>query len=198
MPEVFKSLKDSKLAGALREGQVGVIPTDTVYGIVCLASNQVAVDRLYKTKNRQAKPGTIVAANIEQLTDLGIKRAYLRAVEQFWPGPISVVVPFSDPAGDYLRQGLNDIAVRLPKDTELVNMLSKTGALLTSSANPPGGKPATTLKEAHKYFGDKVDFYVDGGDLSDREASTVVKIIDDAVEVLRQGAVKIENNGVVK
>lgn len=198
MTEVLKSLKDSKLVAALKSGQVGVLPTDTVYGVVCNAADKAAVDRLYKLKNRQPKPGTIIAASIEQLTELGIKRAYLKAVEQFWPGPISVVIPFSDPKGEYLRQGLSDIAVRLPKDKELINMLSKTGALLTSSANPAGQTPAANIKQAQEYFGEKVDFYVDGGDLSDSEASTVVKIIDDAVEVLRQGAVKIENNGIAK
>lgn len=198
MPEVFKSVKDSKIVSALKSGQIGVIPTDTLYGVVCRSADTAAVEKLYQLKDRKAKPGTIIAANIDQLTKLGIKRAYLKAVEQFWPGPISVVVPLNDPNSNYLRQGLNDIAVRLPKDKELIYMLSKTGALLTSSANPPGKKPAVNIEEAQKYFGDKVDFYVDDGNLSGREASTVVKIFDDAVEVLRQGAVKIANNGVAK
>jgi L-threonylcarbamoyladenylate synthase len=86
------------------------------------------------------------------------------------------------------------LAVRIPDDKKLQALLKETGPLLTSSANPPGKKPADTIAEARKYFGDKVDFYSDGGDLSKRQPSTVIRIIDDAVEVLRQGAVKIDDD----
>ncbi len=192
MPELLKSLSDAKLVSAIKAGQVGVIPTDTVYGLVCLASDQTTVERLYKLKSRENKPGTIIAANIDQLTELGIKRAYLKAVEQFWPGAITVVVPFSAPEGNYLRQGKFDIAVRIPADKAVHDLLTKTGALLTSSANLPGKPPAKNLAEAKNYFNDEVDFYDDGGDLSGREPSTIIRMIDDAIEVLREGAVKID------
>jgi tRNA A37 threonylcarbamoyladenosine synthetase subunit TsaC/SUA5/YrdC len=59
----------------------------------------------------------------------------------------------------------------------------------------PGEPPANTLQEAEKYFGDQVDFYVDGGDLTGHEPSTVIRIVDDAIEVLRPGAVHIDENG---
>ena len=168
MPSIFKSLQDKQLVAELLSGKVGVIPTDTVYGLVCLARDQPAVARLYGLKAREAKPGTFIAANIDQLAALGIKRSYLKAVEQFWPGAITVIVPFTEQAGDYLRLGKYDIAVRLPNDTQLNQLLAKTGALLTTSANLAGTTTAATIKQAQQYFGDKVDFYVDGGDLSDR------------------------------
>lgn len=192
MPELFKSLSDSKLIEKLKNGEVGVLPTDTVYGLVCLAANQSSVERLYKLKSQKNKPGTIIAANIDQLTELGIKRAYMKAVEQFWPGPVSIVIPFSTPEGGYLRQGKFDIAVRIPDDKALRGLLAKTGPLLTSSANLQDKTPAATIAEAKKYFKDDVDFYVDGGDLSDRLPSTIIRMIDDAIEVLREGAVKID------
>jgi len=185
-------------AKLLEDGAVGVLPTDTVYGLVCRAADPKAVKRLYTLKQREQKPGTLIAANIDQLVELGFKRRYLTAVEQFWPGAVSVVVPLSDHQTDYLRLGLPDIAIRIPKNKEVVNLLSRTGTLLTSSANSGGQKPASNIQDANAYFGDKVDFYVDGGDLSDREPSTIIRIVDDAVEVLREGAVKIDNNGAVK
>ncbi|MEO6513686.1 MAG: L-threonylcarbamoyladenylate synthase [Candidatus Saccharimonadales bacterium] len=174
-------------------GVIGVIPTDTVYGVVARAADESAVARLYELKKREAKPGTLIAASINQLAELGIKLRYLTAVQQFWPGAVSVVIPCGDNL-TYLHHGLRSLAVRIPADLELRKFLEQTGPLLTSSANHPGQKPADTAAEAKNYFGEEVDFYIDGGDLSGREPSTVIRMIDDAIEVLREGAVKIQEN----
>jgi tRNA threonylcarbamoyl adenosine modification protein (Sua5/YciO/YrdC/YwlC family) len=176
-------------------GAVGVIPTDTVYGLVARAADQAAVERLYRLKARSdsGKPGTLIAANLQQLEDLGLKHRYLKAVEQFWPGAVSVIIPAANPQLRYLHQGKMSLAVRIPDDEALQKVLAETGPLLSSSANPTGQPTATTLEQAKDYFGDQPDFYVDGGDLSDRQPSTVIRIIDDAIEVLRAGAVKIDD-----
>lgn len=172
---------------------IGVIPTDTVYGVVARASDEQAVARLYELKHRESKPGTLIAANIEQLEQLGLKHRYLKAVEQFWPGAVSVIIPATDPGLQYLHQGKMSLAVRIPDDDKLQKLLMQTGPLLTSSANQPGEKPAATVDQAKQYFGAAVDFYEDGGDLSDNQPSTIIRIIDDAVEVIREGAVKIDD-----
>jgi L-threonylcarbamoyladenylate synthase len=177
----------------MKSGSIGVIPTDTVYGVAARAQDQAAVARLYSLKKRETKPGTLVAASIDQLEALGLKHRYLKAVEQFWPGAVSVVIPLSDPGLQYLHQGKMSLAVRVPKDEALIEILKGTGPLLTSSANQPGKPPAVNISQAKDYFGDQVDFYVDGGDLSGREPSTVIRIVDDAIEVLRPGAVKIDD-----
>jgi tRNA A37 threonylcarbamoyladenosine synthetase subunit TsaC/SUA5/YrdC len=87
------------------------------------------------------------------------------------------------------------LAVRIPAQSEIAELLQKTGPLITSSANHPGEPTANAVDEARKYFGDTVDFYVDGGDLSDHKPSTIIRIVDDAIEVIREGAVKIDENG---
>jgi L-threonylcarbamoyladenylate synthase len=181
----------------LQSGTIGVIPTDTIYGVVARAADMAAVKRLYALKSRESKPGTIIAANVDQLVELGIKRRYLTAVEQWWPAPLSVVVPCGEELS-YLHDGQRSSAVRIPDNETLLALLTKTGPLLTSSANHPGQPPANNVNEAKQYFADEVDFYEDGGDLSNHEPSTVVRIIDDAIEVLREGAVKIDENGRVE
>lgn len=185
---------DQGIVQALMGDAVGVLPTDTLYGVVCNAARPVAVARLYELKNREHKPGTVIAANLSQLEHLGIKADYLTPVAHFWPGAVSVVVS-SDPKLAYLDQGVGSLAVRIPDNPELIGLLLQTGPLLTSSANLPGEQPAATIAHARHYFGDTVDFYVDGGDLSKSAPSTVVQIIDNRVEVLRHGAVKINNKG---
>jgi L-threonylcarbamoyladenylate synthase len=181
-----------------KPGAVGVMPTDTLYGVVARAADPVAVARLYQLKDRSAKgdksgkPGTLIGANLEQLEALGLKRRYLKAVEQFWPGAISVVIPAADPALKYLHQGKQALAVRIPDHPELQKLLEQTGPLLTTSANQPDKPPATTIQEARDYFGNQVDFYIDGDDLSHHQPSTIIRVVDDAIEVLRAGAVKID------
>ncbi len=176
-----------------KPGAIGVIPTDTVYGVVARAADPQAVERLYRLKAREHKPGTIIAANIDQLSSLGLKHRYLKAVEQFWPGAVSIIIPAADPTLDYLHQGQRALAVRVPDQPELVKLLQKTGPLLTSSANHPGQPTSTTIDQAKAYFDQEVDFYIDGGDLSHHQPSTIIRVIDDAIEVLRPGAVKIDD-----
>ncbi len=172
----------------LREGAVGIMPTDTVYGLVARAQDQRAVERLYNLKQREQKPAPVIAESIDQLVALGIKRRYLKAVEEYWPGPISVIVPHSI---NYLSQGLGAQPFRIPDGLELRQLLKLTGPLLATSANLPGQPVSVTLSQAKAYFDDKVDFYVDGGDLSNNLPSTIIRIVDDAIEVIREGAVKI-------
>ena len=187
--DIYKDAAD-RLA---QPGAIGVIPTDTVYGVVCRAVDAAAVKRLYALKQRAAKPGTVMAATIEQLEELGIKRRYLTAVQEFWPGAVSVVIPCG-PELESLHQGKLSLAVRLPDLAPLQALLAQTGALLTTSANQPGEPVAATIEQAQRYFGESVDFYIDGGDVSDRQPSTVIRVVDDAVEVLRPGAVDINDN----
>jgi L-threonylcarbamoyladenylate synthase len=194
---MLRAVFDTAIEILRKTGAVGVIPTDTVYGVVARAVDPEAVARLYTLKKREAKPGTIIAASINQLAELGIKLRYLTAVQQFWPGAVSVVIPCGEDLA-YLHGGLRSLAVRIPADLQLRAFLEQTGPLLTSSANHPSEPPANTVAEANGYFGEEVDFYVDGGDLSGREPSTVIRMVDDAIEVLREGAVKINESGEIE
>lgn len=189
---VVNDLNDSKLTDVLLAGGVAVIPTDTVYGVAARASKSAAAEKLYHLKNRHSKPGTVIAASIDQLVDLGIKRRYLTAVADYWPGAISIEIPHQI---SYLNQGTGRQAFRIVAEPKLITLLEKTGPLVTSSCNLPGEKPADTIAEAEVYFGGKIDIYVDGGDLSGREPSTLIRIVDDAVEIVREGAVKIDESG---
>lgn len=190
MAKPIKLNQITEAASLLSDGKVGVIPTDTVYGVVCRAGDKQAVNRLYKLKNRTDKPGTLIAASIDQLIQLGIPARYLKPLERFWPGAVSIVVPTA-PGLAYLDLGKFALAMRISADPILNMLINVAGPLLSTSANLPGESTANTIQAAQDIFGERVDFYVDGGDLSDRNPSTIIRVIDDAVEVLREGAVKI-------
>ncbi len=180
--EVIRRLKDS---------ETGVIPTDTVYGLVASAHNEAAVAKIYELKARQNEPGTIIAASADQIANLGVDRRFLDKVKQYWPGAISVIVPYAGHL-DYLHLGKESLAVRIPDNDFLLRLLELTGPLVTSSANLTGEPIANTAGEAYQYFGDKADFYVDGGDLSGAKPSTIIRISDEGLEILRRGAVEIK------
>lgn len=187
----MRKLSDIKeIADLLLEGKVGVLPTDTIYGLVAVTSDRSAVHKIYELKNREEKPGTIVAASVGQLENLGIKRSDIEHAQKYWPGAVSVVLPDDGP--DYLDLDGGTLAVRIPNNQFLLEVLAQTGPLVTSSANLTRQPVANNLDEAYGYFGDQVDFYVDGGDLSAAKPSTIVKIVDDNVEIIRQGAVEIK------
>lgn len=189
-------LKNQELPNILNGGDVGILPTDTLYGLVCRAVDEAAVKRLYSLKNRENKPGTIIAANPEQLVDLGLPQDRVKAAAQYWPNPVSVIIP-TEKLG-YLHQGKSSLACRVVAGPqELIDLLKKVGPLLTSSANHPGEPPATTIGRAKNYFGDSVDFYVDGGDRSSAEPSTVLRIKDkddDTITIVRQGAYRLKKS----
>jgi tRNA threonylcarbamoyl adenosine modification protein (Sua5/YciO/YrdC/YwlC family) len=187
---VFQSLDDPELATALINGEVGVLPTDTLYGLVARANNPAAVEHMYALKHREHKPGTTIAANVEQLLELGVDEALVRKAAPLWPAPLSIVMPLG-PELAYLHQDVGESPFRVVADERLRELLLRTGPLATSSANQPGEPPARNVDEAQAYFGNQVDFYVDGGEIGDREPSTIARISADGIEVLRQGAARI-------
>jgi L-threonylcarbamoyladenylate synthase len=177
----------------LKNGGVGVIPTDTIYGLVGSAFKEETVKRITKIKNRSDGKGFIVLiSSIEDLKffNINLSENVTNFLNKFWPGKVSVEI-FSDlPEYSYLRNPDSTNAFRLPAKKELLDLLKEVGPLVAPSANISFEPPAKNIIEAKRYFGDQVDFYEDGGEL-DSPPSTLVRIMGDKVEVLREGAVKV-------
>lgn len=176
----------------LNQGGVGVMPTDTVYGLVARAKDPSAVARMYALKERDHKPGTVIAASTQQLIDLGVPEDHINKVKKWWPNPLSVETPLGKNLS-YLHQDTGRQGFRVVADEKIRSILEQTGPLVTSSANHPGKPGSVNVSEAIDYFGDRVDFYVDGGNLDGRVPSTLIKITDTgSIEIIRDGAVKID------
>lgn len=177
---------------SLKNGGVGVIPTDTVYGLACSAFNKEGLLRIYDLKGRdENKPPIILISHLTDLDLFGIQitdfeKKYL---DKYWPGKVSFIFNLSKDFS-FLDKG-RGLAVRYPKEKKILVYLEKTGPLATSSANIQGFPPAINIKEAEKYFGSKVDFYEDGGTLN-ALSSTLVDLRDCQIKILRQGEVKIK------
>jgi L-threonylcarbamoyladenylate synthase len=176
-------------AAILRTGGVGILPTDTLYGLIGSAFSKKAVARIYRLKKRNLKkPLIVLIGSFRDLARFGVKPdkkifVILRCV---WPGKISVILPCRNKKFRYLHRGTNTVAFRLPAKKSLRAFLKKTGPLVAPSANPEGLPPARTIREAKKYFGDTVDFYVDGGTLRSLP-STLIRIKNGSIVVKRRG-----------
>ncbi len=188
---IFHSLHDPELVALLKSDAIGVLPTDTLYGVVARAASPTAVEKLYALKHREKKPGTTIAATAEQLIELGIDPQMVNDVARYWPASLSIVMPLGDNL-EHLHQGLGESPFRVVADESLQMLLQQTGPLMTSSANLPGEPPAQDIAEAKAYFGEHVDFYVDGGFIGDRQPSTIARYNKGTLTVLRQGAVQLK------
>lgn len=183
-----------KIIKTIFQGGVGVLPTDTLYGLVGSAFSKKAVARIYRLKKRNSKKPLIVL--IESLSDLarfgvGPDKKMFKILQSIWPGKISVILPCRNKKFRYLHRGLNTIAFRLPALKNLRALLKKTGSLVAPSANLEGKPPAKTIREAKKYFGDAVDFYIDGGTLRSLP-STLIAIQHGRVVVKRRGITSVK------
>jgi L-threonylcarbamoyladenylate synthase len=169
---------EKEIVAILKNSGIGVIPTDTVYGVVASAFSRKAVLRIYKVRRRTpTKPMIVLIGTLRDLRQFGVRPSpkERKVLTQFWPGPVSIILPCRARKFFYLHRGSGGIAFRLPKPVWLRKFLEKTGPLVAPSANPEGAVPAKTITQAKKYFGNSVDFYVDGGRIV-RKPSRLLRI----------------------
>lgn len=165
-----------------------MIPTDTIYGVSGSALLPKTVERIYRLRQRNPKkPMIILISSFADLKKFGIRidNKTREILKEVWPGAVSVVLPCPLKKFSYLHRGTKTLAVRLPAKKSLHRLLQKVGPLVSTSANPEGKPPAKTIQEAQKYFGEKVNFYVDAGRTTSRH-STLIKIKDGKILVLRK------------
>ncbi len=180
----FKKNNWDQVEKILKEEKIGVLPTDTIYGLVGSALSKKAVERIYKIKKRdRKKPLIVLISSYKDLDIFGIKFDK----KLIWPYKTSIILSCLDKKFRYLHRGENSIAFRMitVKNKNLLNLIKKTGPLVAPSANPEGKKPAETIAQAKNYFDKKIDFYIDGG-LKKSKPSTLITYIDDKKIVLRK------------
>lgn len=172
----------------IKAGGIGVIPTDTLYGLVGSATSPKAVERIYQVKHRNPdKPLIILISDITQLNlfNITVSEATNRMLAKHWPGPVSILLPCPNPSQKYLHRGTEALAFRLPSPPTLQEFINQTGPLVAPSANPEGEIPANNLAQAKEYFGEKIDFYLDGLTKPIGQPSKLIKVTNHGVEILR-------------
>ncbi|WP_292569493.1 L-threonylcarbamoyladenylate synthase [Mesorhizobium sp.] len=194
MAEILAVGEAMELALALLEGgDVVAIPTETVYGLAGDATNGVAVARIFEAKGRPRFNPLIAhvadLAMAERIATFDPLSA--RLAEAFWPGPLTLVLPQRPESGIHplVTAGLGTIALRIPRGFggELIARLGRP--LAAPSANSSGRISATTAQAVAADLGGKIKLVVDGGATPVGLESTIVKIEDGKLKLLRPGGI---------
>ncbi|MCL2804647.1 MAG: L-threonylcarbamoyladenylate synthase [Treponema sp.] len=186
-----------KAAGIIRNGGLVAFPTETVYGLGADAFNSEALAKIFEVKGRPRFDPLIIhiaaietlenAANLPLLNKETRKKLFLLA-ENFWPGPLSIVLPKNEKIPGIATAGLATAAIRFP-DHEIARELISlsTGAVAAPSANPFGSISPTRAEHVRDRLGDRIDMILDGGPARIGLESTVIDITGECIKILRPG-----------
>ena len=191
-------MKDKKpefdaAVAALNRGEVIVFPTETLYGLGADALNAAAVERVFHLKGRDAtNPISVVVANRAMLCTIvgDVPRLAEQLIAEFWPGPLTLVLPAKKDLSKHLVNARGGVGVRISSAPIAAELLRELGKPITAtSANPSGKNPARRIDEAKRYFSGEITVFIDGGELHSNVGSTVAEISGDKVRVIREGEI---------
>ena len=178
----------------LRAGGLVALPTETVYGLAADAASDVSVAKIFEAKGRpQFNPLIVHVDGYEMAAQLAeISAIAKRLIDQFWPGPLTLVLPKRDGAAlsKLVSAGLPTIALRMPNASAALGIIrSFGGPIAAPSANLSGKISPTLATHVASQLGDKVDLIVDGGPCTVGLESTIFKPESDGGVMLRHGAI---------
>lgn len=190
-------------ARALREGHLVIFPTETVYGLGADAENEVAVRRIYEVKGRPLNHPVIVHIGDLKFLDVWVSVIpdyALTLARSFWPGPMTLVLPRSDRAKDFITGGQESVGIRIPAHSLALQLLKEFHALggagvAAPSANRFGDVSSTTANAAEDELGKGLsndDQILDGGPCIVGIESTVIDCRSELPRILRPGAITSE------
>lgn len=169
----------------LEIGQIAVIRTDTLYGIIAKIDDQEAVEKVYMVKHRDPPKACIILVSDKK--HIGKYGDYVERVSLEYPDQaITVLVPRTTEP-EFLARGKQMIAYRIPKDLRVLEILKHTGPVIAPSANPESLPPARTITQAQEYFEQAVDIYVDDGEVDENVSASMILILkeDGSLEQIR-------------
>ncbi len=168
----------NEIVRRLLNKEVGLLPTDTIYGVHGLMNEAAIKERIYQIKKRpESMPHITLISNLNQLEPFTIKidKYTKQQMKIYWPGANTLILDCDDGIAR---------SFRLPNNEFLVGVIDKAGPLISTSANLHGAETPKTIEECEKLFGDQVDFYVDGGELNN-PPSNIYKISNEQTIKIR-------------
>ncbi len=180
----------------IKSGELVAFPTETVYGLGADGLNEKAVEKIFIAKGRpQDNPLILHISHMRMLNPLveNIPEDAKLLMEEFWPGPLTIIFNKSKIVPDIISGGLDTVAIRMPKNEialELIN-LSET-PIAAPSANISGRPSPTDAKTCYEDLKSKIELIIDGGDTLVGLESTVIDMTGEVPTILRPGAITLE------
>ena len=185
-----------KAANLIKQGNIVVFPTETVYGIGTNALDEKAVKKLYEVKQRPLnKPISLLVSNMEMVNLIAkdITDVEYKIMEKFFPGPLTIILKKNNIVPDIVTAGQDTVGVRMPSGETARKLAEIAGVPIAApSANITGDPSGTNLQEIRKHCEGKVDYFIDGGNSELGLASTIVQVVDGKPQILRQGSITLK------
>ncbi len=191
-------IKCSSFADAIemfKQGEIGIFPTDTAFGIGCKINDDKSVKRLFKIRNRPGnKPLLALMDSLEMVkkyTEVS-NEVLEKLIKKYWPGELTIVLPCKkDLVSTLVRANGETLAVRMPNSNDLRSLITKVGVpILAPSANLSGGKTPFSVTDLNKDVVCLVDFVLYGSSTIKKE-STIIDCSKKPWKVLRSGAIDV-------
>lgn len=186
----------SECARILVNGGVGIYPTETVYGIGTNGLNSESVRKVFEVKHRPLnKPINLLVSDIAMIEAVAkeITEVEYKIIKNFFPGPITLILKKKECVPDIVTSNGDTVGVRMPEEQITLKLIKEAGVpLATPSANITGKKSGTNFDEIIADFDGKVDFFIDNGPSRIGKPSTIVKVENEQVKILRQGSITLQ------
>jgi len=178
----------SEIKDALHNNCIVAFPTDTVYGIGVLCSSDTAYEKMkYAKKRPETKPFPVMVANLQQLEEVAyINERERKIITQLTPGALTLILKNKS-----IHNGLETVAIRIPDDKFVLDLISEVGPMYVTSANISGEPACNTDKEVLEQLDGRIDYIVKGEAYS-KVASTIIDCTADNLKVLREGQISLE------
>ena len=183
-------------ADVIKQGGLVLFPTETVYGIGANGLNEKSVKKIFEAKGRESdNPLILHVCDFEMVKGIvkDISELEYKLMDAFWPGPFTIILKKKDIVPNVVTGGLDTVAVRMPSN-RIANSLIKCAntPIAAPSANISGRPSGTALEDILEELGTKMDCIIDGGKCEVGIESTVVKVEDGIVRILRPGKITKE------
>ena len=192
----FSKKCETLVSNALRDQKIFVFPTETFYGLGGNAFSKSVVDRIYKIKKRPSNKSLLLLINLEWLdrTTFWSDSRVNDLIETFWPGPLTLILQANKALPEHLKGVNGTVAIRYTS-SPVAQRLIKLGncPIIGTSANLSGMPECSSLGEVKLQLKNRVDYFIDGGNLSINKPSTIVNCINSKFKVLRHGAISLSN-----
>ncbi|HWR57351.1 MAG TPA: L-threonylcarbamoyladenylate synthase [Thermodesulfovibrionales bacterium] len=183
----------------LQNGGVIAYPTETFYGLGARFDAVASLQRLYELKRRPAEKAMPLIIGGMELLPMVVSEKWLNSIprivrlimENFWPGPLTLLLPAKEGLSGYLSADTGKVAVRVPGESFALHLARRAGFPITAtSANLSGKPPADKADEVLKYFGDEIDLLIDSGATPGGLPSTIVDASEGSATIVREGAIE--------
>ena len=192
--KLLKKEQIDEVVSLLNEGEVVSFPTDTVFGVAVSYDNYDAINKMKIAKGRdEGKPFPMMVSSLSDIyTVANVDNKYEKIMKTLMPGALTIVVNKKDTVADFVTNGKNTIAIRMPDDVFVLSLIQKVGKpLLVTSANLSGGANTSNTQEVLDQLDGRIACVVDGAS-GGSVASTIIDITTDELKILREGVISKE------